>query len=98
MSIKKLCLTLIALLVLALSACRPPYDPSIELTPTSAPAPVLLETVTPALESPLISPLQSPLQSPLPTPAAQNQPIPGNAADLVILHTNDTWGYHIPCG
>jgi 2',3'-cyclic-nucleotide 2'-phosphodiesterase (5'-nucleotidase family) len=61
------------------------------LTACTQPAP------TPVNPSPLSSPLgvlKSPLTQPMATAALQ----PGSTFALTVLHTNDTWGYLVPCG
>lgn len=63
----------------------------VGLTACTQPAPA------PVNPSPLSSPLgvlKSPLT--LPTAAATRQTIP--TFSLTVLHTNDTWGYLVPCG
>jgi 2',3'-cyclic-nucleotide 2'-phosphodiesterase (5'-nucleotidase family) len=50
---------------------------------------------SPPASSPLSSPLPADLASPLPTQA----PLTAEATfELTVLHTNDTWGYLLPCG
>jgi 2',3'-cyclic-nucleotide 2'-phosphodiesterase (5'-nucleotidase family) len=105
---------LLALLILALVACRP-ADPDLELTAREA---ALQSPPAPqgASESPLAAPatghspiqtpavaLQSPIQPPaVATRAAGAQPAApaaqAGSVPLIILHTNDTWGYYDPCG
>ena len=61
------------------------------LTACSQPVPTLVDP------SPLSSPLGV-LKSPLtqPTAPAARQTI--STLSLTVLHTNDTWGYLVPCG
>lgn len=44
--------------------------------------------------SPLLSPMRSPI-SPVASPTAT---VPPASLQLTVLHTNDTWGYLLPCG
>lgn len=82
---------LLAVVILGLVACRP-VDPALELIGRGVP-----------LESPLAtdSALGSPLDtlgtglSPLQIPGAA---LPDGSVPVVIVHTNDTWGYYDPCG
>ena len=68
--------------------------------------PALSPLATPATESdPLLSPLNDLLpDSPLATPTQMPSPTPtavldrGASTELVVLQTNDTWGYYDPCG
>ena len=94
---------LVILIAMLLGACRPVEQSSpVEVEPTVQAQNV--SVATPTAEAALVSPLDSPLTSPLVTPVAAdalNSPLPEGAgvpADLVILHTNDTWGYYDPCG
>ena len=61
------------------------------LTACTQPAP------TPVNPSPLTSPLGA-LKSPLTRPTAPASRQPDYAFSLTVLHTNDTWGYLVPCG
>lgn len=51
----------------------------------------------PVNPSPLSSPLGA-LRSPLPQPTAPAARQPSSTFSLTVLHTNDTWGYLLPCG
>ena len=68
-------------------------------TPTSAPPIIITKIIqwpsptTAATTTPL--PTATPLQ---PTPTVTQTTLPGETLDLVIVHTNDTWGYTRPCG
>jgi hypothetical protein len=106
-------LFLLALLVLGLAACRP-AEPDLELTAREAPmnSPLATQIATssplqvPSVASPLQTPaavLRSPVQPPISATRATGMkptaPAPqGKAVPLMIMHTNDTWGYYDPCG
>lgn len=55
------------------------------------------------LPASLTSPLSADLSSPLPSPVVSLPPTPTSPVQvdgfyLTVLHTNDTWGYLLPCG
>lgn len=56
----------------------------------------------PAIVPGRLSPLSSPLRiynSPVASPTARvPAPLTSPAFSLTVLHTNDTWGYLVPCG
>ncbi|MDY7039621.1 MAG: hypothetical protein SVX38_02015 [Chloroflexota bacterium] len=58
---------------------------------SSTPTPTLTMAATATSPAPTPTPTAPPTDSP--TPSATPQPI-----TLTILHTNDTWGYVLPCG
>lgn len=69
-------------------------------SPLSSAAPVAPDELASPLAVALSSPLPpaapaavAPSATPPPTPLAQ-----ATALDLTVLHTNDTWGYLLPCG
>jgi len=83
------CLLLFALL---LSACRP-ADPSLELGMEESNDLMPEEDQ----EQPVADPTEGlSLSSPPPPASAAAGVLP--PLELFILHTNDTWGYHDPCG
>jgi hypothetical protein len=107
-------LILLALLVLGLASCRPvepDLELTAHEAPVNSPLATRSATssplqVPPSVASPLQTPaavLRSPIQPSIsvtratgmePTaPAPQREAVP-----LVIMHTNDTWGYYDPCG
>jgi len=83
-----------------------------DLAATSTPTlePVVSSPLHSPLPSNLASPLGEPPAEPYPAPnPAEPYPAPNPAElepstglvrdpDLVILHTNDTWGWYDPCG
>jgi hypothetical protein len=107
-------LILLAVLLVGLASCRavdPDLELTAQEEPLQSPL-ATESTLGSPLDSPATgtSPLQTPvavLQSPVepgvtvkPTQAAQPT-IPAvqpGSASLIILHTNDTWGYYDPCG
>jgi len=104
-------LILVVVLLSALAACRP-ADPGLELTaeeaplqspltvsesPLAAPATGPSQLQTPAVASP--SPVQPPAVVTRDASAQPTAPaVRAGSTPLVILHTNDTWGYYDPCG
>ena len=85
------------------SPTAPASPDLVDLTPAptrqTAPA-VDLDSPLPAS---LTSPLPADLNSPLPSPVVSLPPAPLSPANvddfqLTVLHTNDTWGYLLPCG
>jgi hypothetical protein len=102
------------LLVLALAACRPAepdleltaHEAPVESPlATQGPPAAPLEAAPPPT-SPLATPVaavRSPVQPPIAvTRAAGVQPtapaVEEGAVRLIVMHTNDTWGYYDPCG
>jgi hypothetical protein len=59
-----------------------------------------LDSPLPAsLTSPLSADLNSPLPSPVVSlPTALPPPAQADGLQVTVLHTNDTWGYLLPCG
>jgi hypothetical protein len=90
----------------------PTDSPSSPLTSAlSSPLPDALSSpLTPTLSSPLSvapnapQPVETPptMASPLPSPTIDVLPTlstgPSSPFQLTVLHTNDTWGYLLPCG
>jgi hypothetical protein len=81
--------------------------PSIKAFALSSPISAeIFSPLPPSMESPLqaeiLSPLPPTLDSPLPTHAfaavSETDTAPADGFRLVVLHTNDTWGYLLPCG
>jgi 2',3'-cyclic-nucleotide 2'-phosphodiesterase (5'-nucleotidase family) len=82
--------------------------PTLETSPSSETQHLLAGTPSPSplplspLPADLSSPLSADLNSPLPTraspPPAVAPPDSGASFELTVLHTNDTWGYLLPCG
>ena len=87
-------LALIALGLCYLTMSGRPETESDESPASLQPSPPTLSPLAPS--SSLASPLSADLVSPLPTQA----PPTTEAAffELTVLHTNDTWGYLLPCG
>ncbi len=55
-------------------------------------------TTVPGRLSPLSSPLRT-YNAPVASPTARvSAPLTPPAFSLTVLHTNDTWGYLVPCG
>jgi hypothetical protein len=106
MVLTTLVLTILVLTILLLlaTACGP-SKPAAQATPVAAAAPTEAATSAPGGEEaaqawniptpgvPGVSTLLSPLaaSSPLAAPASGD-------LRLVLVHSNDTWGYLIPCG
>ena len=57
-------------------------------SPTATPAPV---------DRPSATPTQPTAPTATPRQAAMDLP-PGQRFDLTVVHSNDTWGYTLPCG
>jgi hypothetical protein len=80
----------LALCFALLSACRP-VEPRVEpnsgMPTAGSPSQGAGETEQTS------SSAHSPSHTPVPTSTQPPQPV-----DLVVLHTNDTWGYYDPCG
>jgi hypothetical protein len=109
--IERCWLVVLVVLLSALAACRP-ADPGLELSAEEGPLQSPLAAFESPLAAPTTGP--SPLQTPAvarPTPVqppavvtrdASAQPaapaVRAGSIPLVILHTNDTWGYYDPCG
>ncbi len=76
--------------------------PSLQLSPSSQVATQVATQVAAtsplAAPSQLTSPLSANLASPLPTQAPPTAEAPATSFELTVLHTNDTWGYLLPCG
>ena len=81
--------------------------PSITTLELTSPLPAEIPSRLPSpLDSPLpaeiLSPLPPALDSPLPTPVfaavSETDTAPVDGFRLTVLHTNDTWGYLLPCG
>lgn len=65
-------------------------QPSVTATPippTVAPN----EMPTAAIDPTRVAPIATPTASPAAAP-------PGEAIEIAIVHSNDTWGYILPCG
>ena len=86
-------LGVLALIVLGLGYLTMSGRPETESDETPSPPPSSSLTVS----SPLSSPLSADLASPLPTqaPPTAEAILP---FELTVLHSNDTWGYLLPCG
>lgn len=92
--------TLVLIALIALAGCRTPTVTAP--TPTTiAPTATTVPQAT-ATPTTFVSPLSTPTTfvSPLPTPTSTSQSGVGTGEpiELVILHSNDTWGYTLPCG
>jgi hypothetical protein len=91
----------LALLVIGLIRLSGSAQPTAEAEDTAAPSITTLELTSP-LPAEILSPLSSPLDSPLPTTmsasGSQADTAPVDSFRLTVLHTNDTWGYLLPCG
>lgn len=65
----------------------------------ASPVPTELSSPLPAsFASPLPAGLNSPLPSPSPLPSTPPSPAEVDGFQLTVLHSNDTWGYLLPCG
>jgi hypothetical protein len=107
-------LILLALLVLGLAACRPidpdleltaheaPVQSPLATQSASSspldvppPEPLPRETSASAVQSPIQPPMTATRTTSVKPTAAANEE---GSVRLVIMHTNDTWGYYDPCG
>jgi 2',3'-cyclic-nucleotide 2'-phosphodiesterase (5'-nucleotidase family) len=68
------------------------------LAGTPSPSPLPLSPLPADLSSPLSADLNSPLPTKASPPPAAAPPASGAFFELTVLHTNDTWGYLLPCG
>ena len=102
-------LGILALLVVGLIWQSGGTRPIDEPQKTVSPAFLTLDLSSPLvaeMSSPVSAALNSPLpeQEPAPVPSSVPTPIPTavqvhvNDIQLTVLHTNDTWGYLLPCG
>jgi hypothetical protein len=85
------------------SPTRPASPDLVGLTPSptrQTPPEADLDSPLPAsLTSPLSADLSSPLPSPVVSlPPTPTPPVQVDGFHLTVLHTNDTWGYLLPCG
>ena len=72
-------------------------SPAFTNLDVSSPLPTAILSPTLAtLNSPL--PVPTPVLPPLPTPLATTVLTQVAGLQLTVLHTNDTWGYLLPCG
>jgi hypothetical protein len=83
-----------------LTATNRPPDVAGAATSTPVPQPSATATPIPATASPIptvtIDPTPVvPTATPTTAPAAAP---PGEAIEIAIVHSNDTWGYVLPCG
>jgi len=90
----------------ATESAEPSPSPFTALEPTlpsptlpASPVPTELSSPLPAsFASPLPAGLNSPLPSPSPLPPTPPSPAEVDGFQLTVLHSNDTWGYLVPCG
>jgi hypothetical protein len=73
-----------------------PATPTALATATRRPDP----TPTPQASNTPVEPTSTATSTPLPSPTASKPVVePGDGIlDLTIVHTNDAWGYLLPCG
>lgn len=69
-----------------------------DVRPFSSPTAALLSPQPVTLLSPLSAEVSSPLPSPPPTTHPATPDGDRDIFRLTLLHTNDTWGYLLPCG
>ena len=86
-------LGVLALIVLGLGYVTMSSRP--ETKPDEAPSPPLLPPSPLTASSPLSADLASPLPTQAPPTLTTEAILP---FELTVLHTNDTWGYLLPCG
>ena len=102
-------LGVLALLVVGLiwqsGGVRPTDEPKGTVSPAfftldlSSPLPAaMLSPVSAALNSPLPEQESAPMPPLMATPIPTTVPADVTGLQLTVLHTNDTWGYLLPCG
>jgi hypothetical protein len=64
-----------------------PSATATSIPPTSTPSAVPTASTNPTHTAPTVTPTASPAAA-----------APGEGAEIAIVHSNDTWGYLLPCG